>query len=89
MGELVVHTGHGARAAHAGHVVRKLRGVATVTADATRGQLVVRFDPRERALPRRIYAALRPIAGADLKLTAGTRHWPKLSKLPAVLASLA
>jgi hypothetical protein len=71
-----------------GHAALALHGVAAVTADPGRRQLVVRYDPQEVGVDR-IRRAVRPELDFDpsavrLLLTA----WPTLAKALPVAASL-
>jgi hypothetical protein len=77
--------------AHAGSAALALRGVAAVTADPERCQLLVRYDPSEveAALIRRVVRPDLPVLLDDatasrLLLTA----WPLLAKTLPVAASL-
>jgi hypothetical protein len=74
--------------AHAGSAALALPGVAAVTADPERCQLLVRYDPLEVEASR-IRRAVRPehlddATAARLLLTA----WPLLAKTLPVAASL-
>jgi len=74
--------------AHAGFAALALRGVAAVTADPERSQLLVRYDPREVEASD-IRRVVRPELLDDdtasrLLLTA----WPLLAKTLPVAASL-
>jgi len=71
-----------------GHAALALHGVAAVTADPGRGQLLVRYDPREVGADC-IRRAVRPelefeASATRLLLTA----WPTLAKAIPVAASL-
>jgi hypothetical protein len=74
--------------AHAGYAALALPGVAAVTADPERCQLLVRYDPGE-VEPSHIRRAVRPeliddAAASRLLLTA----WPLLAKTLPAAASL-
>ena len=74
--------------AEAGTAALALPGVAAVTADPRRGQLLVRYDPTEIEA-QRIRRAVRP----DLEFDAtgvcfALNAWPKLARALPVAASL-
>jgi hypothetical protein len=74
--------------AHAGTAALALQGVAGVTADPCRGQLMVRYDPSE-VEAQHIRRAVRPdlefdATGVCMLLSA----WPTLARALPVAASL-
>ena len=72
----------------AGPAALALPGVAAVTADPERGQLLVRYDPREVRADR-IRRAVRPeLAFDDSNARALLTAWPTLAKALPVAASL-
>lgn len=74
--------------AHAGTAALALRGVAGVTADPRRGQLMVRYDPSE-VEAQSIRRAIRPALEFDATGVAMFLNaWPTLARAIPVAASL-